>query len=125
MQEEGVFYQNIALLAVAQIAGKEFFQNEYPFSSVEAFKNPISNVFINSKYVEKARHEDLEHNGALIIGVDVAISDRDRTAIVRRKGRVAYHLERFQNYNTMEIVGRLKRIITEEKPLSMQETQSS
>jgi hypothetical protein len=97
-------------------AGREFFQNEYPFSSIEAFKNPINNVFINSKYVEAARKAQIEANGALIIGVDVAISDRDRTAIIRRRGRNAFNLERISNYNTMEIVGRVKRIITEEKP---------
>ena len=100
-------------------AGKEHFQVEYPFSATEAFKNPINNVFINSKYVEKARQADVEPNGPLIIGVDVAISDRDRTAIIRRKGRHAFNLEKFQNYNTMEIVGRLKRIINNEHPLKM------
>lgn len=100
-------------------AGREFFQQEYPFNANEAFKNPISNVFINSKYVEKARKADVEQHGSLIIGVDVAISDRDRTAIIRRKGRCAYNIERLSNYNTMEIVGRLKRIITEEKPEKM------
>ena len=96
--------------------GKEFFSQEFPFSSNEAFLNPISNVFINSKHVLKARKADVEPNGPLIIGVDVAISDQDRTAIIRRKGRVAFNLEKFGNYNTMEICGRLKRIITEEKP---------
>jgi len=100
-------------------AGREHFNVEYPMCANEAFKNPIHNVFINSKYVEKARTMDIEHSGSLVIGVDVAISDRDRTAIIRRKGRVAFNLERFQNYNTMEIVGRLKRIITEEKPHKM------
>jgi hypothetical protein len=100
-------------------AGKESFTVEYPFSATEAFKNPIHNVFINSKYVEKARKADVEPNGALVIGVDVAISDRDRTAIIRRKGRHAFNLERFSNYNTMEIVGRLKRIIQSEKPTKM------
>lgn len=100
-------------------AGKEFFTVEYPFSATEAFKNPINNVFINSKYVEKARKADIESTGALVIGVDVAISDRDRTAIIRRKGRSAFNLERFSNYNTMEIVGRLKRIIQQEKPTKM------
>ena len=97
-------------------AGKEFFNVEYPFSATEAFKNPIANVFILSKYVEKARKQDIEHKGGLIIGVDVAIADRDRTAILRRRGRVAYNLQRVSNYNTMEIVGLLKRIITTEKP---------
>lgn len=100
-------------------AGREHFNVEYPMNATEAFKNPIHNVFINSKYIEKARKADVDANGLLIIGVDVAISDRDRTAIIRRKGRTAYNLERFTNYNTMEIVGRLKRIITEEKPSKM------
>lgn len=99
--------------------GVEKFQQEYPFSANEAFKNPISNVFILSKYVERARKNDIEHNGRLIIGVDVAISERDRTAIIRRKGRCAYNIERLSNYNTMEIVGRLKRILNEEKPGKM------
>jgi hypothetical protein len=100
-------------------SGKESFAVEYPFNATEAFKNPIHNVFINSKYVEKARKADIEPNGALIIGVDVAIAERDRTAIIRRKGRHAFNLERFSNYNTMEIVGRLKRIIQNEKPSKM------
>ncbi len=97
-------------------AGTELFKVEYPFNAQEAFANPVKNVFINSKYVEKARKADVEPNGPLIIGVDVAISDRDRTAIIRRKGRHAYNLERFNNYNTMEIVGRIKRIINQENP---------
>jgi len=100
-------------------AGREAFQSQYPFSALEAFKNPISNVFINSKYVDQARKADVEQNGSLIIGVDVAISDRDRTAIIRRKGRYAHNLEKFSNYNTMEIVGRLKRIIQQERPYKM------
>lgn len=97
-------------------AGSEKFSVEYPFSANDAFKNPINNVFINSKYVEKARKADVELYGALIIGVDVAISDRDRTAIIRRRGRCAFNMESLSNYNTMEIVGRVKRIITDEKP---------
>ena len=100
-------------------AGKEHFQIEYPMNATECFKNPIHNVFITSKYVERARKEHVENNGRLVIGVDVAISDRDRTAIIRRAGRCAYNLERFGNYNTMEIVGRLRRIIADEKPHKM------
>jgi hypothetical protein len=97
-------------------AGREHFQQEYPMNATEAFKNPIHNVFINSKYVERARKTDVEPSGNLVIGVDVAISDRDRTVIIRRKGRNAFNMDRLGNYNTMEIVGRLKRIINEEKP---------
>lgn len=97
-------------------AGRERFNVEYPLNANEAFKNTVARAFINSKYVERARHEQVESGSNLIIGVDVAISDRDRTAIIRRKGRVAYNLERFGNHNTMEIVGRVKRIIMDEKP---------
>jgi hypothetical protein len=97
-------------------AGRERFNVEYPLNANEAFKNAIARAFINSKYVERARHEQVEWGNNLIIGVDVAISDRDRTAIIRRKGRCAYNLERFGNHNTMEIVGRVKRIIMDEKP---------
>ncbi len=97
-------------------AGRERFNVEYPLNATEAFKNAIARAFINSKYVERARHEQVESGSNLIIGVDVAISDRDRTAIIRRKGRCAYNLERFGNHNTMEIVGRVKRIIMDEKP---------
>jgi hypothetical protein len=96
--------------------GREKFSTEYPFSATEAFKNPVANTFINSKYVDKARNNDVDAHGPLIIGVDVAISDRDRTAIVRRRGRYVYPVERISNYNTMETVGRVKRIITEENP---------
>jgi hypothetical protein len=97
-------------------AGRERFNVEYPLNATEAFKNAVARAFINSKYVEAARHAQVENGNNLIIGVDVAISDRDRTAIIRRKGRCAYNLERFGNHNTMEIVGRLKRIIGEENP---------
>lgn len=96
----------------------ESFKQEYPCSASEAFLNPIANVFINSKFVAKARKNRIENNEAakLIIGVDVALGDNDKTAIVRRKGRVAYNLETFRNMNTMEIAGYLKNVIEKEKP---------
>jgi hypothetical protein len=97
-------------------AGLELFKQEYPFTANEAFLNPIDNVFINSRHVMKARRELVDSTNSLIIGVDVAIGDRDRTAIIRRRGRVAYNMEKFGNHNTMEICGRLVRVIKEENP---------
>jgi hypothetical protein len=98
--------------------GLESFKQEFPFSATEAFLNPIANVFINSKHVAKARKNRIDHNDAarLVIGVDVAIGDSDKTAIIRRRGRVAYNLQTFRNLNTMEIAGLLKHIIENEKP---------
>lgn len=97
-------------------AGLEQFKQEYPFSATEAFLNPIQNVFINARFVQKARKADIEPVGNLIIGVDVAVSNNDKTAIIRRRGRHAYNLQKFGNHNTMEICGLLKRIIQDEKP---------
>lgn len=96
--------------------GVERFKCEYPFSADEAFLNPIENIFISTRSVSKAREADVHSDAALVIGVDVAISSYDRTAIIRRKGRCAYNLEKLANLNTMEICGYLKRVIQEEKP---------
>lgn len=96
--------------------GLESFKQEFPFSATEAFLNPVANVFINSKHVHKARKQHLESDARLVIGVDVALGDNDRTAIIRRKGRIAYGLETHRNMNTMEIAGYVKRIIEKEKP---------
>lgn len=96
--------------------GIEAFKQEYPCSANEAFLNPVANIFINSRLVAKARQQRVESDARLVIGVDVAISDFDKTAIIRRKGRVAYNLETFRNMNTMEIAGMLKHVIEREKP---------
>ena len=97
-------------------AGLEQFKQEYPFNPNEAFLNPIANVFIQPRHVMRARKADIESEAGLIIGVDVAIGDRDRTAIIRRRGRKVYNCERLANHNTMEIAGYLKRVIQQEKP---------
>ncbi len=96
--------------------GLEQFKQEYPMTASEAFRNPIDNAYINSKHVMRARKAEVESDAKLIIGVDVAISDTDKTAIIRRRGRWAGKLEKFNNHNTMEICGKIKRIILEEKP---------
>lgn len=96
--------------------GLERFKQEYPMNAREAFLNPIANVFINSKHVVRARNQHIQSDAKLVIGVDVALGDTDKTAIIRRKGRLAYNLETHRNLNTMEIAGLLKRIIEEEKP---------
>ena len=96
--------------------GQEFFKQEFPFTAHEAFLNPVTNVLINSRYVSRARANRIESDSRLVIGVDVAIGNKDKTAIIRRRGRVAYQLETYRNYNTMEIVGLVKNIIEKENP---------
>jgi hypothetical protein len=100
-------------------SARESFCSEYPMNAIEAFRNPIDNVFINAKYVTRARANRVESDVGLIIGVDPAIGDTDKTAIIRRKGRLAYGLETVRNHNTMEIAGKLKRIIEQEQPIKV------
>lgn len=99
--------------------GLDKFNQEYPNTSAIAFRNPIQDTFINAKWVNQARKTDIESDSPLIIGVDPAISDRDRCAIVRRKGRKIVSVEALRNYNTMELAGYLKSIIERERPLKV------
>ena len=122
-KEDGLTNRHLAWrrLKVSELSndsdiGLEYFKQEFPCSATEAFLNPIANIFINSKYVARARKNRVDSDNRLIIGVDVALGDTDKTAIIRRKGRVAYNLETFRNLNTMEIAGMLKHVIEKEKP---------
>lgn len=95
----------------------ELFNVEYPFSALDAFRNPVADRFIKTDLVRRAQKNRLDDiSSPLVIGVDPAISDHDRTAIIRRRGRLAYNLETFHNLNTMQIVGQVRRIIDKEKP---------
>lgn len=100
-------------------AGLSRFNVEYPNTSAVAFRNPVDDTFINSKHVMKARCAKVDSNNALILGVDPAISDNDRCAIMRRKGRLAFGMEAHRNLNTMELVGKLKIIIEKERPMKV------
>lgn len=97
-------------------SGRERFNVEYPMTALEAFRNPVADRFIKATCVNQARKNRVNSDSPLVIGVDPAISDNDRTAIIRRKGRFAYNLETHFNLNTMEIVGAVRRIIDKEKP---------
>lgn len=94
----------------------ELFNVEYPMTALDAFRNPVADRFIKADIVNKARKHRVESESPLVIGVDPAISDHDRTAIIRRKGRLAYNCETHFNLNTMELVGLVRRIIDKERP---------
>lgn len=98
--------------------GVKLFNQEYPCCANDAFLNPVADTLIQSNYVMAARKAkiDIQKTTPLIIGVDPAIGDNDRCAIIKRKGRVAYDLELLRNYNTMELAGRLKTMIDRERP---------
>lgn len=95
---------------------KELFNVEYPMTALDAFRNPVADRFIKADLVSKARKNKVISESPLILGVDPAISGNDRTAIIRRKGRLAYSIETHFNLNTMELVGLIRRIIEKERP---------
>jgi hypothetical protein len=94
----------------------ELFNVEYPMCANDAFRNPVADRFIKANLVTRSYKNTVESNSPLVIGVDPAISDHDRTAIIRRKGRKVYQLETHFNLNTMETVGAIRRIIDKEMP---------
>ena len=97
--------------------GLRLFNQEYPCCAKDSFLNPVDDTFISSSHVLKARKAKIESGAqTLIIGVDPAIGENDRCALIRRKGRVAFGMEVFRNTNTMELAGKLKTIIEKEKP---------
>jgi len=97
----------------------ELFNVEYPFTALDAFRNPVADRFIKVELVNRARKNRVESDSPLVIGLDPAITDHDRTAIIRRKGRLVYGLETHYNLNTMEIVGLIRRIIDKDRPVKV------
>jgi len=96
--------------------GVELFNVEYPMTAIDAFRNPVADRFIKADMVNRARKNKVQSESPLVIGIDPAITDHDRTAIIRRKGRLAYNIETHFNLNTMELVGLIRRLIDKERP---------
>lgn len=134
MTEEETEYQRLYNLDREQIhwrrittnssALKELgFKQEYPSNPEEAFIVTGGNCIISSISVENARRCKASASGVKFIGVDPAGGDpenmgtnRDRTSIIIRQGRVAYGLQSYQNKDTMQTVGIIVNLIKTENP---------
>jgi len=104
-------------LSVNGMDGGKAFKQEYPFHAEEAFQLTGEDSYIPSDIVMRARKcQRAERYGPLIIGCDPARFGDDRTAIIRRRGRVAYELETHVKRDTMEVAGILHTIIGRERP---------
>ena len=121
MTREHIYWRRLKIgqFSADNELGVKLFNQEYPCCAHDAFLNPVSDTFINSHHVTKARNTKVESEAALVIGVDPAISDNDRCAIIRRKGRLAFGMEAHRNLNTMELAGKIKKIIEAEKPIKV------
>ena len=109
----------VAEFAVNGIDGNKAFMQEYPCTSIEAFQTTGEDTYISSEIIMHARKAEAEKYGKLVIGVDPARFGDDRTAIIRRQGRVAYDIETHIKKDTMEVVGLVNTIIEQEKPFKV------
>lgn len=105
----------VELSVNGQDGGKAFMQ-EYPCNATEAFQLTGEDSYIESDLVMRARKNEVEKYGPLLLGVDPARFGDDRTSIIRRQGRCAFKLESHAKKDTMQIVGIVKTIIDEEHP---------
>ncbi len=121
LTKEHLYWRRTKLLEFSNDfeTARELFNVEYPMTALDAFRNPVADRFIKVNLVNKARKNKVTSESPLVIGVDPAISDHDRTAIIRRKGRLAYNVETHFNLNTMELVGLIRRIIDKERPMKV------
>lgn len=99
--------------------GAKAFAQEYPCNANEAFQLTGENSYIDSSIVMQARKEIAEKYGKLVVGVDPARFGDDRTAIIRRQGRVAHGQETYTKKDTMEVVGIVHKIIESEHPFKV------
>ncbi len=103
-------------LSAAGGDGTKAFNQEYPNNSSEAFLMSGEDTLISPELVMRARRAKCEPVGSLVIGVDPARYGDDRTAIIFRRGRVAYNLKTYTKKNTMEVAGIVHKMILDHSP---------
>jgi len=106
----------IADLSVNGTDGEKSFRQEYPCNANESFQLTGEDSYISSELVMRCRKTEASKYGKLLIGVDPARFGDDRSAIIRRQGRVAFGRESYSKKDTMELTGIIHRIIMDENP---------
>jgi hypothetical protein len=101
---------------VSQLGGEELFSQEYPLVASEAFIRANFDSFIPADLVLRARKEQIEPYGDLIVGIDPAGTGTDFTAVAWRRGHCITKIEKQHNLDTMQTTGWINRIITNDKP---------
>src|SRR5512135_2527836 len=101
---------------ISQLGSAEYFSQEYPLTSSEAFIRPTFDGLIRAELVIKARREKVEPYGPIIVGVDPAGMGADRTSIAWRRGHCITKVESRRGLDTMEVAGWVNKIIREDNP---------
>lgn len=132
MDEKEVEYMEAFGLTMEQMAWRqaktnsdfrgnyEWFDQEYPATPDMAFLRVGHKALIKTLRVQRARKvkaEHLQRIGAHVIGVDCARFGDDSTCIIHRQGRVAWGIERIDGLDTMAVVGKIVRLLEDDKTI--------
>lgn len=99
-----------------------WFDQEYPATPDMAFQRVGHRAIVNTLAVARARKVDgktIQAVGAHVIGVDPARFGDDDTAIIHRRGRKAWGLEKINGLDTMAVAGRVMRLLEDDKTIRM------
>lgn len=105
-------------MKVAELGVVKFMQ-EYPATADEAFQSTGHDSFIKPIDVLRARKNNLEGYGPLVIGVDPSRYGKDRFSIAWRRGRKVSKVERRAKVGTNEAVAWIRRIIDDDDPAAV------
>ncbi|WP_339033606.1 hypothetical protein WHZ78_17570 [Bradyrhizobium symbiodeficiens] len=93
-----------------------YFRREYPLTPDEAFLASSFDSFIPHDLVLRARKNEHEGSGPLIVGVDPARFGADSTAIAWRRGSAIQKIEKRHGLDTMQVAGLIAKIIRDDEP---------
>ena len=103
---------------ISELRGDEnLFNQEYPATPEMAFMAAATQALISPLLVQQARSTgSIQGYGPLYLGVDPAEYGDDATAIVFRRGRQVFGLQRYHKRGPMEVAGIVAALIDEYKP---------
>lgn len=125
LSNDDIAYQDAHKLDNEQMAWREIkktelgellFMQEYPATAQEAFQLTGHDSFIPPALVLKARKNECDALGPLVIGADPARYGDDRFSIAWRKGRVVVKIESMTKVDLVTSANWLRQIIDEDKP---------
>jgi hypothetical protein len=96
--------------------GDLLFMQEYPATAAEAFQLTGHDSYIPPALILKARKNNCDPIGPLILGIDPSWGGEDRFSIAWRQGRVVQKIENKLKILPVEAANWIRQIIDEDKP---------
>jgi len=112
--------QKVIELSAGGMDGEKAFMQEYPFNAVEAFQVSGGDGLIKASHVLKARNNEVNGSGSLVVGVDPSRGG-DRFSLIKRHGRKAYDLKKWKDEEIDSLgkaVSKCKAVLDEVCPIA-------